>query len=162
MLLQLTGCLTKKEDTDATQTVSVIPAAEDVDTSSEQSDSTYSKYSYEVTADPNYQREPFDSPFEFPYDKDGMAKELREYAEEIGMISDSRLSPDEATSMQLVKSREAVNGRVLITSCLSAVDAIRTLARSRGTTANDIIFNVTITESTEYECEYDIIIFAKY
>lgn len=160
ILMQFTGCLKKKADTESTQVEPDVIS--EVDTSVEQPDSTSPTYSYQFTPEPNFQREPSDSPFESPYNTDGMVAELRNYAEELGMQSDASLQPEDAALLQLVKSKDTVNGKALLTCCNDEIYNILKRGGNRGNAAKDISFNVTVIKSTEYDCEYDIFLYAEY
>lgn len=157
MLTQLTGCLTKKSETSSEAPYTSAQSNEEFT-----ADDTSSTLATDLPEPDFTQREPYDSPFEFPYDKEGMHEYMIDYANELGMIYKSSMTGDQATTAVILKSRAAAHGRAFETWFKEEIDDIISTARSLGKSAEDIEYNILIADSTEYECEYDITIIASY
>lgn len=158
LLLQLTGCLTKKADTESVQT--------DEEESSVSSESSESSTSNPIPADVETAdvstKDTAVSPFDFPYDTDEIEMYLEDYAESLGMVYNGTITLADAKSVTKIQTREAAGGDALKKWCEDEIDDILLMARVCGISANNVNFCYSITDSAKYDYEYDITIFAKY
>lgn len=158
LLLQLTGCLTRKSDTESVQT--------DGEESSVSSENTKSITSNPIPADVETAdvstKDTAVSPFDFPYDTDEIEMYLEDYAESLGMVYNGTITLADAKSVTKIQTREAVSGDALKKWCEDEIDDILLMAHVCGISANNVHFCYSITDSAKYDYEYDITIFAKY
>lgn len=158
ILLQLSGCLTKKADTDESQSEEVKSSVSSSSTDSDISDFIPTDVE---TADIST-RDMALSPFDFPYDTNEIGTHLEDYAEGLGMVYNGTITLADAKSITKIQTREAASGDVLKRWCEDEIDDALLIARSCGISANNVHFCYSITKSAKYDYEYDITILAKY